>query len=80
MCIWSITVTSLYLHALVYIPLQLFSFAQFLFLFLLNTLQNQSCSVPEYFEDYCTMCSCNSYVEELIQATAQHKDWSVFIF
>jgi predicted nucleic-acid-binding Zn-ribbon protein len=36
--------------------------------------------VPEYFEDYCTMCSCNSYVEELIQAPGQHKDLSVIIF
>jgi len=28
--------------------------------------------VPKYFEDYCTMPSCNSVLKELIQATVQH--------
>jgi hypothetical protein len=32
-CIWSIIVTSIYLHSLVYIPLQLFQFSQFFVVF-----------------------------------------------
>jgi len=79
MCIQSITVTSLYLHSLVYILFELFWFLQYFF-FPWNTLQTWSCSVPEYFEDYGTMSSCNSVVKEQTQAQAWHKDWSVFIF
>jgi hypothetical protein len=41
-----------------------------------NTLQNQSRSVPEYFEDCCTFPRCNSAVKELTQAIAWNKDWS----
>jgi len=35
--------------------------------------------MPEYFEDYSTMPSCNYLVKELTHTTAGHKDWSVFL-
>jgi hypothetical protein len=82
MCVQSIIVTILYLHSLVYIPLQLFQFSQFFFFlfFLWNIIQNWSSSVPEYFEDHYILPNCNSIVKELTQAVAQHKDWLMFIF
>jgi len=50
----SVIVTSIYLHSLIYIPLKFSQLSQFLEVFLQKKkLQNQSHSMPDYFE-----CDC----------------------
>jgi hypothetical protein len=61
MCTQSATITSLYLHTLVYIPYSYTNFHNFCCFFLQNTLQNQRCSVPQYFEGDCTTHICKTY-------------------
>jgi len=70
MCIKSIIITSLYLHNFVYIPLVIMIFTIFSYFFKMH--YRTEAGVPKYFEDYCTMPSCNSVLKELIQATVQH--------
>jgi hypothetical protein len=51
--------TQLNLHSITVILI----FTIFSFFFLQNTLQDSGGSVPDYFEDYCTMANWNSVLK-----------------